>query len=113
VRTRIWPSYDGSVSDSVYPTIPMQIIHSFADCRNGFWCGTRTCLEYTFARDAFSLGAEAYSAESGTIDEFEDSIWGIFCLTCTELGNCDGRCRKDMTLRSNDGWPWIGAQVQV
>jgi hypothetical protein len=50
------------------------------------WRSARTCLEYTFARDAFSLSAEAYSAESGAIDEFENSIWGIFCLTGTESG---------------------------
>jgi len=36
--------------------------------------GARTCLEYTFARDAFPLCAEAYPAECGAIDEFEDSI---------------------------------------
>ena len=73
----------------------------------------RTCLEYAFARDTFSLGAEAYSAECGAIDEFENSIWGIFCLSSIELGRCDGRCRDAMALRSSDGWPRIGAQGQV
>ena len=111
MRTRIWPSYDGSVRDSVYPTIPIQEEFIRRRVLGVCWRSTRTCLEYTFARDTFSLSAEAYSAESGAIDEFENSIWGIFCLASTKLGRYDGWCGEDVAVSASDGRPRVGAQV--
>lgn len=69
----------------------------------------RTCLEYTFACNAFSLSAEAYSAESSAIDEFENNI----CPTSIKLGSRDGGCREAIAVRASDGRPRVGAQVQV
>jgi hypothetical protein len=54
----------------------------------------RTCLEYTFARDAFALSAEADTGKCGTIDKLQDSIWSIFCLTGENLGGSNGWSRN-------------------
>jgi hypothetical protein len=70
----------------------------------------RTCLEYTFPCDAFAWCAETDTAEGGTIDELQDSIWSIICLTGANLGGSDGRSGNavgSITPRASDGRPDI------
>jgi len=74
----------------------------------------RTCLKYTFARDAFALCAEADAAKCGAIDELQDGVWSILCLTSAELRSGDGRSRNtvgSITLRAGDGRPDIRIQL--
>jgi len=74
----------------------------------------RTCLEYTFACDAHSLCAKADAAKGGAVDELQDSIWSIFCLTSAKLGSSDGRggnATESITLRASDGRSDIRIQI--
>ena len=71
----------------------------------------RTCLEYTFACDAFILCAEADTAKYGAVDELQDGIRSIFCLTSAKLRSGDwrsGNTVRSITLRAGDGRPDIG-----
>jgi hypothetical protein len=70
-------------------------------------CGryARTCLEYTFASDAFPESAKADTAKCGAVVEFQNSVWSIVGLTSMKP-RCNYRRGRNaigsITLRAGD-----------